>query len=83
MKNRSLFVVDLLRVEKVQVKVVLVVLVTAFFWSAQSGVKPEAVSLRARTGVGPSGNLSCTKKVVGQARNEVPAVNRLPGPVGF
>jgi hypothetical protein len=49
MKGRCLFVVDLLRVEKVKVTVVVVV-VMAFFWSAQSGVKPEAVSLCARTG---------------------------------
>jgi hypothetical protein len=52
MKGRCLLVVDLLRVEKVKVKVVVVVVVVvmAFFWSAQSGVKPEAVSLCARTG---------------------------------
>jgi hypothetical protein len=54
MKGRCLFVVDLLRVEKVKVKVVVVVVVMAFLhsslWSAQSGVKPEAVSLCARTG---------------------------------
>jgi hypothetical protein len=46
MKGRFLLVVDLLWVEKVKAMVV----VMAFFWSAQSGVKPEAVSLCTRTG---------------------------------